>query len=304
MWLDHFFFCGVSVSPTNNFLPMADVLADSHALPMGKYLLGSAYLLLHQVSVELRSGRSVKNLGGPWWFIQMWLSLHTTKAIDLDLSVLTFPGNHAESATPRSSRCISFGEALSMAPGAAMSDDTLAYWFAALYKGLNNESTDWYPYIDFFEKGYDTPFLIDPTFPTADREATKIFTTCLRPCLLPTGLIAGSKAFCSYEFYHPSVAARQLGFGQLPPSLFYVGQIKARATVDNAIQWNWLVGRTADVVTGDLAGFSPAPRSTRLFDRWWGEWNRHLRSRNTASVFSGLVLGEPFAEVRVADLFL
>ena len=294
MWLDNFVFCGASVSPTANYVQMAEKLAGNVALPLGKYLLGAAYLLLHQVSVELRYGRPVKNFGGPWWFIQMWLTLHSAQAVGLDLRKLHFPGDYAESAAPTVGRCLSFGEAVIVAPGAAMSDDGLAMWFTALYKGFTEEGTWWYPYVEMYERGYDTPVLIDPTMPA---DSGDLFSTCFRPCLLPTGLAAGARALCSYEFYHPSVAARQLGFGQLPPSLFFVGRLKARAHVENSIEWNFVSGLTADLVTGGLADFVPSTLVTRLFARWWNEWGRHLQCRSTASYLSGLELSAPSVEV-------
>ena len=237
MCLYHFFLCGVSVSPTINYLSIAERLAGGDTLPMGKYLLGSAYLLLHQVSVELRYGRPVKNLGGPWWFIQMWLTLHTAQAAQLDLRQINFPGDYAESAKPIVGRCLSFGEATAMAPGAGSSADVMAIWFAAFYKGFTEERTEWLLYADMYQREYDVPSSIDPTQPTADAEATKIFSDCIRPCILPTGLGANNKHYCSYEFYHPSVAARQLGFGQLPPGLFFVGRVKARATIANGTEY-------------------------------------------------------------------
>ena len=129
-----------------------------------------------------------------------------------------------------------------MAPGAGPSDDAMATWFAAFYKGFTEESTTWLLYADMSMLEYDTPSSIDPTQPMADEEAADIFLNCIRPCLLPTGLGSGNRQYCSYEFYYPSAVARQLCFGQLPPSLFYVGRVQARAAVGNALEYNWSPG--------------------------------------------------------------
>ena len=71
MWLEKFIFYGKVVGPTNNALKMAETLATGNLIPLSKYLLGSVYHLLHQVSVRLRNDQPISNLGGPWWFIQL-----------------------------------------------------------------------------------------------------------------------------------------------------------------------------------------------------------------------------------------
>ena len=65
MWLEKFIFCGKAVGPTTNTLKMAEDLANGNLIPLGKHLLGSAYHLLHQVSVRLRNDQPITNLGGP-----------------------------------------------------------------------------------------------------------------------------------------------------------------------------------------------------------------------------------------------
>jgi len=76
MWLDKFVFCGRSVGPTSVYLSGAEKLAGVGRFPLGPYLLGSVYHLLHQVAEKLLLGQPIGNLGGPWWFINMWLSVH------------------------------------------------------------------------------------------------------------------------------------------------------------------------------------------------------------------------------------
>jgi len=50
MWLDKFIFCGRSVGPTSVYLSAAERLVDGGRFPLGRYLLGSVYHLLHQVA--------------------------------------------------------------------------------------------------------------------------------------------------------------------------------------------------------------------------------------------------------------
>ena len=75
MWLERFIFYGKTVGPINNTLKMGEILAGGNLVPLGKHLLGSDYHLLHQASARLRTDQPISNLGGPWWFIQLWLNM-------------------------------------------------------------------------------------------------------------------------------------------------------------------------------------------------------------------------------------
>ena len=48
---------------------MAEHLAAGNKIPLGKYLLGSAYHLMHQVSIQLLKNEPVHTISGPWWLI-------------------------------------------------------------------------------------------------------------------------------------------------------------------------------------------------------------------------------------------
>jgi len=63
MWLDKFLFCGLSVGPTSVYLSTVEKLADGGRFPLGRYLLGSVYHLLHQVAEKLLLGQPIGNLG-------------------------------------------------------------------------------------------------------------------------------------------------------------------------------------------------------------------------------------------------
>jgi hypothetical protein len=47
MWLCKFIFCGKDNEPTLNYIVMAEDLATGTPIPLGKYLLGSVYHMLH-----------------------------------------------------------------------------------------------------------------------------------------------------------------------------------------------------------------------------------------------------------------
>jgi hypothetical protein len=48
MWLCRFIFCGKANEPTLNHIVMAEDLAVGTSIPLGEYLLGSVYHMLHQ----------------------------------------------------------------------------------------------------------------------------------------------------------------------------------------------------------------------------------------------------------------
>jgi hypothetical protein len=76
MWLCRFIFCGKANEPTLNHIVMATQLAGGKRLPLGKYLLGSVYHMLHQTITQMHTSQKISCVNGPWWFVQMWLQLH------------------------------------------------------------------------------------------------------------------------------------------------------------------------------------------------------------------------------------
>ena len=115
MWLEKFIFSGKIVGPSNNTLKMAEILASGNLVPLSKHLLGSVYHLLHQWSAKLRADQPISNLGGPWWFIQLWLNMYMHKTMGIRLSELSFPSEEFdEEEDPITRRCTSFGEAAIM----------------------------------------------------------------------------------------------------------------------------------------------------------------------------------------------
>ena len=69
---------------------MVEHLAVGVEIPLGKYLLGSAYHLMHQVAAQLLKNEAVYTISGPWWLIQIWLNLYMHKIIRPNLQNLSF----------------------------------------------------------------------------------------------------------------------------------------------------------------------------------------------------------------------
>jgi hypothetical protein len=55
LWLEHFLFCGPSLAPTKNYLPLAYELAKGNTVGLGKLFLGEIYRYLHLMSLSLLS---------------------------------------------------------------------------------------------------------------------------------------------------------------------------------------------------------------------------------------------------------
>jgi hypothetical protein len=112
------------------------------------YLLGAAYHLLHQVTRKLLLGQSIGNLGGPWWFINMWLSLHMHKHLEFDLFAQRFPRDIAEDYELDEGLLLNFGEAAIVLPGTGGNADQVSQFFQTLYEFLTREQRAWMPYED------------------------------------------------------------------------------------------------------------------------------------------------------------
>ena len=94
MWLEKFIICGSSCGPTYNHKYMVERLVAGNETFLGKYLLGSAYHLMHQVYVQLLKNEPVHTISGPWWLIQLWLNLYMHKIVRPDLMNLSFPSSN------------------------------------------------------------------------------------------------------------------------------------------------------------------------------------------------------------------
>jgi len=110
-----------------------------------------------------------------------------------------------------------------------------------------------------------------------DEQLTVIFQCIVKPGLLPVEFRHGrEKPPTSYEFYNPSIAARQLGFGQLPPGLFFVDKLRPREAVNQPWE-SWRIQQFEDALPSiNDEAWNSGPFSSNLFDAWWQEWDQHL----------------------------
>ena len=98
----------------------------------------------------------------------------------------------------------------------------------------------------------------------------------ISPRILPINFTAG-KDSPSYEFYNPSVAARQLRFGQVPPFPFFASKVQFRGALDNSsLSYSRLKDLEPDVDMTLLADWQIAPFATNSFIQGWSEWQEHI----------------------------
>ena len=107
----------VSKIRTYNHKLMAEHLVVGKDIPLGKYLLGAAYHLMHQVAAQLLKNEPVHTISGPWWLIQLWLNLYMHKIVRHDLKNLSFHSSNFDEEyrgeEGRTRQCMSYGEAAS-----------------------------------------------------------------------------------------------------------------------------------------------------------------------------------------------
>jgi hypothetical protein len=65
MCLCRFIFCGKANEPTLNHIIMAEDLAAGTFIPLGKYLLGSVYHMLHQTTHLMHTSQKISCVNGP-----------------------------------------------------------------------------------------------------------------------------------------------------------------------------------------------------------------------------------------------
>jgi len=115
--------------------------------------MSSTYHLLHQVAKKLLLGEPIGNLGGPWWFINMWLNAHMHKHLQWDFFTQQFPWDIAEDyelAEDELATCspLNYGEAIIVLPGTDANENHIGQFFQTFYNGLSRDHRAWVPYED------------------------------------------------------------------------------------------------------------------------------------------------------------
>lgn len=160
-------------------------------------------------------------------------------------------------------RCTNIGEALRMLPGEPANKKMTVTWFQLFYIALDEDTQSWFPYGDL--KNFENPSDISLANPLESPASIANLLACIRPSLLSSGIAAGRKSHLqTYEFYNPSVAARQLGFGQLPPKLVLLEKLKARKPVISDLHYDRLLNIPIPT-SGDITAIVFKPSSSAVY---------------------------------------
>lgn len=147
--------------------------------------------------------------------------------------------------------------------------------FKSFYYGFTKEATIWYPYHDE-DHDFELPSKFKLDLVCTDEYSIAAFRPMITPGLLPVNFFMGRGLTRSYEFYNPSIASRQLGFGQLPIFLFFTDRIKPREALQSALEYDRLKALTSSIPPFNLELWSPALFSSKAYSLWWTEWKLHL----------------------------
>nr|BAX24987.1 aminotransferase-like [Oryza minuta] len=260
--------------------PFNLLINSSHKLKTKKIGGWSGYISEHmeQGSIserehDLMLNRTVAH-GGPWWFIQLWLTIYTNTMVDRPpLSESIFPSDYSDNEDPSSRRCMSFGEAASVYPGADQSAEEISTWFIRFYTGPPSVKMDMFVYPS--DSDFELPADLNLGLINDDMVSREVFMIGVTPCLLPVGIFQGRSTSLSYEFYNPMVAARQCGLGQLPVSLHFHWLLESRGTVSSALIMSKAL-ETRIPALGDCDRLWLSAFIHISFQAWWQEWAIHI----------------------------
>jgi hypothetical protein len=101
MWLCRFIFCGKANEPTLNHIVMAEDLAASTSVPLGKYLLGSVYHMLHQTTYLMHTTKRFPILMVPGGLCRCGCNYICTRLLLLISTIGTSPQPTTRKGKPR-----------------------------------------------------------------------------------------------------------------------------------------------------------------------------------------------------------
>jgi hypothetical protein len=269
MWLCRFIFCGKANESTLNHIVMAKDLAAGTSIPLGKYLLGSVYHMLHQTTFLMRTSQKIPYVNGPWLFVQMWLQLYMLQIVAIDLNNRHFPStNYKEGETQSTKGCQTYGEATST----VSINKSIGQLFELFFRGFADPC--WFPYLD----NDNLTLPCEYSFETGcnDVHSIAIFNGFIHPCILPAEFCGGRQVQSTFEYYQPNIMARQLGCGQVPPRLFLHEFLKPREDIKESMQARRIFEYKCSTIFYAPKPFVPITLAHPSFIPWWQEFHDHI----------------------------
>lgn len=157
-------------------------------------------------------------------------------------------------------------------PGIRMSADAFRTWFLTFYNGIHHDEQVWFAFKVLMVLYFEVPFHITPDSMINNKVSRAIFPSCISPCILSVCIDSGQSQTRSYEFYHPSICARQFGLGQLPIHLFFADKLWARQPIRESLTFSRILDLARNISIGDAPNFAPQDAfNTGLLHIWWRE---------------------------------
>lgn len=150
----------------------------------------------------------------------------------------------------------------------------MSNWFKSFYHGFIENATIWCVFINLDQFEFPKDFNFSQTSITEPSKS--IFESSAIPCILPVGFANGRSHKPSYEFYDPSVFTRQLGLGQIPIGLFFMGKVKARDMVTTSSEYNSMIALNPSLPPLNLQYWIGTEASSELFNWSWNKWKSHI----------------------------
>lgn len=153
----------------------------------------------------------------------------------LNLRTMQFPSDYAEDEEVQLRRCTSLGKATSM----ILDDPTqvsVTDFFRCFYGGFAAESAIWFVYHND-DNDYENPIKFRFDDWRGSEYSMESLRAAITPGILPANFASG-RGHHTFEFYYHSVAARQQGFGQVPPPPNFITPIASEQEMPSTVAWN------------------------------------------------------------------
>jgi hypothetical protein len=248
---------------------MAEDLALGNLIPLGKYLLGSVYHMLHQTTYLIHTSQKISCVNGPWWFVQMWLQLYMHQIVGTDLSNWRFPSaKYKEGETQSTKGCHTYGEIAST----VCISQNISQLLELFFKGFANPLR--LPYLNNDNLTLPCEFSFEAG--CNDVKSIAIFNIFIHPCILRAEFSGGRQNQSTFEYYQPNMMARQLGCDQMPPRLFLHEFLKPREDIKESLQVKRVFEYQCSSTVYAPRPFVPITIAHPSFTSWWQEFHDHI----------------------------
>ncbi|BAD68991.1 aminotransferase-like protein [Oryza sativa Japonica Group] len=178
-------------------------------------------------------------------------------------------------------------KAASVSAVSKLSTEPFKEWFNNFYDGFPKNDRIWFAYEGSASFELTCDFRFDEINSEKYDKSREVFSTAISPCIIPVGIYQDKNIQMTYEFYHPTSAARQFGMGQLPISLFFADRIQSRGEISSFHMMDWLLNLPGPPL-GNIDNIKLRTFRSMAFDRWWIEWKKHLFHQSPSMYLTNL----------------